>query len=73
LPTADGTLAGVGAAAVLGVLVLAVDLAVLVAAAFGLLATTDAAVEMPLICIIACLQRTGLTGRASAGSSRSLM
>ncbi|MGD0493555.1 MAG: hypothetical protein ABSC32_18640 [Steroidobacteraceae bacterium] len=65
LPTAGDALAAAGALAVLGALVVAlgtlgalgvdVDLAVLGAEAPGLLATRGAAVEMLLICIIACL------------------
>jgi hypothetical protein len=51
VPTADDTVAVVGAAAVLGVLVVDVDLVVLVAGVPDLLATMGAAVEMLLICI----------------------
>lgn len=66
MPTVDGALAVVGAAAAagvlavvgaaaVGVLVADVDLAALVAAAPDLLATMGATVEMLLICMIACL------------------
>jgi hypothetical protein len=55
LPTVDDAFAVVGAPAVVGVLVVDVDLVELVAAVPDLLATAGATVETLLICIIICL------------------